>query len=35
MYTLCIPDAHGAKKVSDILELELKMVVSHRVGTGN
>lgn len=33
--TLCMPDTLRVKKASDSLELELGVVVSHHVGTGN
>jgi hypothetical protein len=33
---LCVPGAHGRhKRVMDDLEMELQMVVSCHVGTGN
>jgi hypothetical protein len=36
MYVTCMPGALGAqKRASDLLELELQMVVSHLVGAGN
>ena len=34
--TLCVPDACGGqKKVSDLLDLELQMIVSCHVGAGS
>ena len=36
MYAMCVPGAcRGQKKALDLLELELRMVVSHHVGAGN
>lgn len=36
MCAMCVPGAcRGQKRVSDPLELELQMVVSHNAGAGN
>lgn len=32
VHITCVPCAHGGQKVSDTLELELQMVVSHAWG---
>jgi hypothetical protein len=33
--TMGVPDTRGQKRGSDLLELELRMVVAHHVGAGN
>ena len=36
MCTICISDASGGqRKAADLLKLELRMIVSHHVGSGN
>lgn len=36
MYTTCVLDAsEGQKRASDLLELEVHVVLSHHVGAGN
>lgn len=34
MHTMSMPSAQGQKRVWDVLELELQMVLSHHTGAG-